>query len=179
LAIFSQLALSHVYELSLNKLPSGPLAFSCFKPHTGFNQYLFPRPRTMEDRRTVLACWYITSELVTSTMQSGAPSVPFNSLLVRIAFTLKKMEGLRWTTHLSDCLDYLDENPECPGDRLLAAQVRSQLVIDQICSDGPSATMPPYYQLSALTIPVEAVKEQIPPGLETNGESLTSLPASI
>ncbi|KAJ9165814.1 Transcriptional regulator WAR1 [Coniochaeta hoffmannii] len=146
LAIFSQLALSLVYDLSLNKFPGSPSAFACFK-ETTFNHYLFPRPKTMEDRRTVLACWYITSQ---------------------IAFTLKKMEGLRWTPHLSDCLNHLDENPECPGDRVLAGQVRSQLLIDQAGSDVQTATMPPYYHLSALTLPVETVKKQMPPELEAN-----------
>lgn len=171
MAIFSQLALSLVYDLSLNKFPGSPSAFACFK-ETTFNHYLFPRPKTMEDRRTVLACWYITSQFVLS--DPYAPNrIAF--LLTRsssrIAFTLKKMEGLRWTPHLSDCLNHLDENPECPGDRVLAGQVRSQLLIDQAGSDVQTATMPPYYHLSALTLPVETVKKQMPPELEANGAS--------
>lgn len=79
------------------------------------------------------------------------------------------MDGLRWTPHLNDCLNYLNENPECPGDRVLASQVRIQLLIDQAGSDGQLAAMPPYYQTSALCLPLEAVKKQLPPELETNG----------
>ncbi|KAB5566099.1 hypothetical protein GE09DRAFT_1218375 [Coniochaeta sp. 2T2.1] len=138
LAIFSQIAISQVYDLQLNKLQGDP-GFNCFKPST-FNQYMYPRPRTMEDRRTVVACWYITSQ---------------------IAFTLKKIDGLRWTSHLNDCMNYLNEHPEWHGDRLLSAQVRIQLLIDQAAADGQTTGMPPYYQLSALTSPVEAVKKQL------------------
>lgn len=64
MAIFTQLALSHVYDLFLNKLPADPLTFACFKYGAVFTQYHVPRSRTMEDRRTVLACWFITSQFV-------------------------------------------------------------------------------------------------------------------
>ncbi|OIW24686.1 hypothetical protein CONLIGDRAFT_584386, partial [Coniochaeta ligniaria NRRL 30616] len=145
LAVFTQIALSQVYDLGLNKLPGDPTAFACFKPNA-FNPYLVHKERTMEDRRTVLACFYISSQ---------------------IAFTLKKMEGLRWTAHMNDCLNFLNEHPEWPGDQVLAAQVRVHLLIDQLGSDG-SAAMPPYYNLTALASPIDAVKIQLPPGLETN-----------
>ena len=62
LCIFTQLAISQVYELSLNKLPGDPSVFSCFKP-ANFKLPTY-KERTMEDRRTVLACFYITSQFV-------------------------------------------------------------------------------------------------------------------
>lgn len=86
------------------------------------------------------------------------------------------MDGLRWTPHLNDCLDYLDEHPEYPGDRLLAAQVRIQLLVEQTGSDGQSAPLPPYIELSALCSPVEALKKRLPPELETNGKPGPSHP---
>ena len=85
------------------------------------------------------------------------------------------MDGLRWTSHLNDCLNYLNENPEWQGDQLLAAQIRIQLLIDQAAADCQTPGMPPYYQLSALTSPVEAVKKQIAhltPGILDNGTSV-------
>lgn len=69
LSIFTQLALSQVYDLSLNKVAGESPAFSCFKP-SAFNQYFGHRERTMEDRRTVLACFYITSQFVISVLET-------------------------------------------------------------------------------------------------------------
>lgn len=66
LGVFSQVALSHVYDLALNKLPADPLTFFTCKKGTAFDHSVHPRPTTMEDRRTVLACWCITSQFVIS-----------------------------------------------------------------------------------------------------------------
>jgi hypothetical protein len=90
----------------------------------------------------------------------------------RISYSLRKMEGLRWTAHMNECLAFLSEHPEWPGDALLAAQVRIQLAIDQMGSDaanGSPASLPAYYKLSSLTLPLDTVKKQLPPGLENNG----------
>jgi len=84
---------------------------------------------------------------------------------------MKKFDGLRWTVHMNDCLDFLAQHPDCPGDQVLAAQVHTQLLIDQLDSEGQSTAMPPYYQLSAMLLPVEAAKAQLPPGLGDNGTS--------
>lgn len=70
---------------------------------------------------------------------------------------------------MNDCLNFLNEHPEWPGDQVLAAQVRIHLLIDQLASDG--SVMPPYYHLAALSSPIDAVKNQLPPGLEDNGAS--------
>jgi hypothetical protein len=82
------------------------------------------------------------------------------------------MDGLRWTSHLDDCLAVLDENPECPGDEMLAALVRIQVIIDQINLDTPapiSQAMPSSYLLSALFLHLDTVKKQLRPRLESNG----------
>jgi hypothetical protein len=61
LSVFSQLATSLIYDLALNRAVGDPTCFSGFKPW-GFNSKA--KERTMEDRRTVLACFYIMSQSV-------------------------------------------------------------------------------------------------------------------
>lgn len=69
LLTYTQLALTVAYELGLNKSPSEEQSFtSCFKawgPPKGGIGVGFGRPpvkpRTMEERRTILALWFMTS----------------------------------------------------------------------------------------------------------------------
>lgn len=68
---------------------------------------------------------------------------------------------------MNECLNFLNDHPEWPGDQVLAAQVRLHLVVDQLGSDG--TVLPPYYQTAALSSPIDAAKNQLPPGLENNG----------
>jgi hypothetical protein len=63
LGVFSHLAKSLVYDMSLNKVPGDPTVFACFKPWAA---NLKPKERTAEERRTVLACFYIMAQYVYS-----------------------------------------------------------------------------------------------------------------
>lgn len=66
--MFSNLAKSLVYDMALNKIPGDPTVFACFKPWTATMK---PKERTIEERRTVLACFYIMAQYV-------YPSTSFN-----------------------------------------------------------------------------------------------------
>lgn len=71
---------------------------------------------------------------------------------------------------MADCLATLSERPEWEGDQVLAAQVRIQLIVDQVAESGytPASKLPSYYVPSALMLPVETIKRELPPGLENN-----------
>ncbi|KAI4285157.1 MAG: hypothetical protein L6R35_004723 [Caloplaca aegaea] len=60
LSVFTQLAVSLVYDLGLNRpVPrDNPLVALCIQSH---NTPMIPTPRTMEERRAVLGCFLITS----------------------------------------------------------------------------------------------------------------------
>lgn len=80
-------------------------------------------------------------------------------MLLRISHTTKRADGLRWSPHLNDCLTYLADGQ--PGtikqDALLVAQVKMQLIVDQIYHApwSESGSDPPALYLSALSSQVD------------------------
>ncbi|KAI9740059.1 MAG: hypothetical protein M1818_004810 [Claussenomyces sp. TS43310] len=108
LAAFTQIAMSLVFDLGLNKsVPKNGLVIPCVtqkysKP---------PTPRTMEERRAVLGCFLITSIISSS---------------------LQKIDALRWTPHMDECLLMLDERKESATDEILVHQVRLQRIVESM-----------------------------------------------
>ncbi|KAJ5692059.1 hypothetical protein N7462_001482 [Penicillium macrosclerotiorum] len=105
LAVFTQLAVSLVFDLGLNK-PLPDEASMAFGPK---------QCRTMEERRAVLGCFLVTSV---------------------ISSFLHKIDALRWTPHLDECLELLDKQKECLNDDILVQQVRLQLVVETVTQDS-------------------------------------------
>ncbi|KAI9681082.1 MAG: hypothetical protein M1822_007156 [Bathelium mastoideum] len=108
LSVFTQLAMSLVFDLGLNKpIPKDMQIMPCVK-----EKYWKPSTsRTMEERRAVLGCFLITSI---------------------ISSFLQKIDAPRWTPHMDECLHILDERRECFNDEILVHQVRLQLISDRI-----------------------------------------------
>ncbi|KAH7333048.1 Zn(II)2Cys6 transcription factor [Rhexocercosporidium sp. MPI-PUGE-AT-0058] len=107
LSIFTQLAVSLVFDQGLNKQVRKDFRpLFCVKAN-------FPRapsPRTMEERRAVLGCFLVTSV---------------------ISSFVQKIDALRWTLHMDECLQVLDERKECFNDEILVQQVRLQLITER------------------------------------------------
>ncbi|KAK2038051.1 hypothetical protein LZ31DRAFT_559916 [Colletotrichum somersetense] len=120
--MFCQVAVGLVFDLELARDPLEALnPFLCFKAaqeradreKTAVAQTFFIKsqaPRTMEQRRTVVACYLITAT---------------------IAAFLGKMDPLRWTPYMDECLELLNDKPESPLDRSLVALVKMQLLKDE------------------------------------------------
>lgn len=107
LTVFTQLAMSLVFEFGLNKpVPKDTQLVPCVKEK--YSRH--PTPRTMEERRAVLGCFLVTSI---------------------ISSFLQKIDALRWTPHMDECLQALDERKECLNDEILVQQVRLQLLIEK------------------------------------------------
>ncbi|RFU30228.1 hypothetical protein B7463_g6109, partial [Scytalidium lignicola] len=105
LALFTQLAMSLVFDLGINKpVPKDWQATPCGNSR-------LTTPRTMEERRAVIGCFLITST---------------------VALLLQKIDALRWTPHMDECLQILDERKECPNDDILVQQVRLQLIVEKM-----------------------------------------------
>jgi hypothetical protein len=51
--------------------------------------------------------------------------------LNRISSFLQKIETFRWTTHLDECLQILDEQKECANDEILIQLVKMRLIIEK------------------------------------------------
>ncbi|PMD42861.1 hypothetical protein L207DRAFT_486635 [Hyaloscypha variabilis F] len=108
LSVFTQLAASLVYDLGLNMpVPKDIQIIPCLK-----ERFMKPTtPRTMEERRAVLGCFLITSI---------------------ISSFLQKMDPLRWTPHMDECLQFIDEAKDCHNDAILVQLVRLQLIVEKV-----------------------------------------------
>ena len=51
---------------------------------------------------------------------------------ISISSFLQRIDALRWTPHMDECLQMLDERNECPNDRILVQQVRLQLIVEKM-----------------------------------------------
>ncbi|KAF3071318.1 hypothetical protein GL218_00651 [Daldinia childiae] len=91
MCMLSQLAVSLALELNIHHdTPTRPLRRNRFPTQRPVDQ----RPRTMEERRTMVAVYHLTS----STW-----------------LTYRQTEPIRWTSYLDDCLRILEEEKEWHG----------------------------------------------------------------
>ncbi|OTB14791.1 hypothetical protein K445DRAFT_127374 [Daldinia sp. EC12] len=113
MCMLSQLAVSLSFELNIHHdAPTRPLRRNRFPSQRQVDQ----RPRTLEERRTMLAVFHLTSATW---------------------LTYRQTEPLRWTSYLDDCLRILEEEKETQMDILLTTQVRCQIISNQLtCSLG-------------------------------------------
>ncbi|KAF5664221.1 major facilitator superfamily transporter [Fusarium circinatum] len=143
---FCQMAVLLAYELGLTKAPIEEQYFTvCFK--MGGGRPPSPRVRTQEERRAVVSLWFLTS--------------------VMSSF-VGKMDPLRWTPHMSDCLEALERDKLWLSDELLVAFVRYQLVADEaqklLVRDvmGESSSAPTYVFRKSLLAKLQAVRDGLP-----------------
>ncbi|KAL5333384.1 hypothetical protein BJX70DRAFT_381181 [Aspergillus crustosus] len=145
LSVLTQLANSLVYELGLNKPPPTNMP-----PCDDDLASSPPIVRTMEERRAVLGCFLTTSI---------------------IASYLRKIDALRWTPHLEECRQVLDEGRECLNDEILAQQARLQLIAGNAALGNrveAAVRVPPTFYLPALLSQMQDVKTSLRPHLQVN-----------
>ncbi|OTA65139.1 hypothetical protein K449DRAFT_392224 [Hypoxylon sp. EC38] len=110
MSMLSQLAVSLASELDIHHdYPTRQLRRSRFPLPA--QQPAGRHPRTLEERRTMLAVFHLTSSAWS---------------------TYRKTEPLRWTTYLEDCLRVLGEGRETCLDALLVMQVECQIITNQL-----------------------------------------------
>ncbi|KAL4908420.1 hypothetical protein BDW74DRAFT_175102 [Aspergillus multicolor] len=156
LCVYAQMAIALVFELGLNK-PVPPdlnqtISNSNIVEQMPGLQASISTMRTMNERRTVLSCFVLTSI---------------------IAQFLGRMDPLRWTPHMKECLDVLTQTEESPGDAALVQITRTRLVADQILqgfwADGlyglSSSNARASFHLKALESQLRTNKAEIPPQL--------------
>lgn len=131
----------------------------------------------MEERRAVLACFLITSMYV---FVFSFHQVRFRTdrHSFSISSFLRKIDTLRWTPHLDECLRVLDETPESLNDEILVQQVRLQRVVENMTqSDWQEVTLdsigrvraPPAFYLHAQQYQLQEVKNRPRHHLPGNG----------
>ena len=91
----------------------------------------------------------------------------------------KKIDALRWTSHLDDCLQVLDERHECLTDKILVQQVRLQLIVEKVTrgtwNDVAMGTAeyrkaPLSFHLQALHSELQEVRSKLPLQFQRDGE---------
>ncbi|KAK0709299.1 hypothetical protein B0T26DRAFT_678741 [Lasiosphaeria miniovina] len=149
LSLITSLAKSIVYDLGLNRANGETIACLALSVSEGKRAFSTGRELTTEGRRAVLACFLITSH---------------------ISFILKKIDALNWTPEMDESLQILSEQPEWEGDEMLVAQVKIQLVFEQLTratrespDDGVSASY-----LFALQSELQTIKAQFPAHVQQN-----------
>lgn len=115
-----------------------------------------PSTRTTEERRAVLGC-FLLSSVVSSYFQ--------------------RLDALRWTPYLDECLAVLAENKEHPTDLLLVHLVKLQLLAEKVSQApwheghgdaiGPTRA-PPIFYLKALQAQLQDFKANISPEIRRN-----------
>ncbi|KAK3192199.1 hypothetical protein K4F52_001829 [Lecanicillium sp. MT-2017a] len=107
--LYTQLATLMVNELGLLRPPNEE-HFSAIGWKTWKNSPYVPRARTTEERRAVLAVWFLSS--------------------LANAFTARA-ETLPWTPHLDECLEMIERGEDQAPDQMLATLVKIQRIIDE------------------------------------------------
>ncbi|KAJ5649729.1 uncharacterized protein N7484_003452 [Penicillium longicatenatum] len=159
LCIYSQMAIGLIFELGLNKPAPPDLSMTVSNSnavgHMPGLKASISTLRTMNERRAVLSCFVLTSI---------------------IAQFLGRMDPLRWTPHMKECLDILVHSEESSGDGVLVQFTRTRLLADQIFQ-GPwseglyglnAAQTLAAFHLKALQSRLETIKAEIPIQLADN-----------
>lgn len=146
---YSQLAIAIIYDLSLTRAPIEEQYFTiCFKVWGG--RPPAPRLRSMEERRAVLSLWFLTS--------------------VMSSF-IGKMDTLRWTPHMDDCLKALERDRDHPSDEILVAFLKYQLVGEEaqklLLRDvmGEGGQTPTYVFKKGMLSKLQEIRESMPHAL--------------
>ncbi|RHZ55196.1 hypothetical protein CDV55_105096 [Aspergillus turcosus] len=159
LCTYIQLAISVVFDLSLHKSPPDESRPACDESRPIHNPWLpASKTRTMNERRAVLSCFLLSSS---------------------ISQLLYKPDPMRWTAHMKESLDVLNERKETPNDAVLVQLVQIQLVVDKVIrrswddseftaegSDGPR--LPASFFIQTMQQQLRSIRNRTPPELAEN-----------
>jgi hypothetical protein len=159
-----QLAIAVIADLGLNKpLTKSPQHTVLSYNARGCQKPVRPSKRTMEERRAVIGVFWLSSMVSTY---------------------FERIDSLRWTPYLDECLNMLAENQECSSDLLLSYLVRLQILYEKSCeatwhdhvdgSRSPNSITMRFY-MQALLSQFEEVKKSIIPELQQSQTLLLSL----
>ena len=90
-----------------------------------------------------------------------------------ISAFLQKIDALRWTPHMDECLQILDERQECATDEILVHQVRLQLIVERVTLDtltDKPVRAPLSFYLQALHPQFQEAKDRLPPQSQRTSE---------
>ncbi|KAL2817542.1 hypothetical protein BJX63DRAFT_101910 [Aspergillus granulosus] len=164
---YMHMATSLVLDIGLNRSPpqsADNTGAQCMKVGVGPCKPWVSLVRTMDERRAVLACFVICST---------------------ISQTLCRTDYLRWTPHMTECLDVLAQAKATPDDAVLVQIVRAQRVVDKAIKglgsgfdgteDGHNTGAPVSFYLKGLQSEIDGIRAGMPPELHQNTIVLSHL----
>ncbi|KAI2621290.1 hypothetical protein GGR54DRAFT_600933 [Hypoxylon sp. NC1633] len=140
--LFSQLIVTLVCDLGLHQPPSNGTLFCAPSKDGDPRMTNYYRRRTHEEQRAVLGAFVVTS---------------------MVSNIFKHAPGLRWSSHLDGYLSNLAQDSTVTQDETLIAQVRMQLIINQMYDDSWQTSGgggPPALYLSALRSQLHEITRQ-------------------
>lgn len=109
-------------------------------------------------------------------MLHGRPSAFIADLDSMTSF-IGKMDTLRWTPHMEDCLKVLERDREHPSDEVFVAFVKYQLVAEEaqklLVRDvmGESSQTPTYIFKKGMLANLQEIHDTLTPNLLSNSQS--------
>jgi hypothetical protein len=178
MGMLTQLAVSIAFDLGLHHDVPTNRAWRIRAGRSGTHSSHQP-VRTMEERRTILAVFHLTSSYVSrlscqipSSIETRIPSLP-KGLSNWTAY--RKTDPLRWTTYMDNCLEIIMNGLETELDSLLAVQVKCHLLTNQLITlpsdeqvGEPSAEGSSTVLINALLGQLQSIERALPAHLRSN-----------
>jgi len=168
-----QMAISLVFELRLNRPLIKDLSRVSNLCSLGYAVSEIPIvARTMDDRRAVLGC-FVLSSMYVSFFTTGHNA---NLCYLRVSLYFAKIDALRWSPYMDECLQVIAESGNADDD-LLVHQVRLQLISERVMhaswndggiEHGESSKATPTFYLKALQNQLNQFKRSLPAHLQVN-----------
>ncbi|KAK8115246.1 hypothetical protein PG999_007315 [Apiospora kogelbergensis] len=146
LSRFTHQAMLVVFELRLNRQPTDETNMLSISSTHGEPSTIRVNERThsLEERRAVLGCFYISAVISTYFGQ---------------------IDALQWTPYMEESLTILGHQKESLIDESFVHQVRLQLISNEMETVRHS-TVPPHFYLRALQAKLDGVKKAISPEIQ-------------
>jgi hypothetical protein len=176
-----QLAMGLVFGLNLNKPPSKePPHMMLDYDAQGCPRAFKVATRTIEERRAVIGCFSATAMYGFSSLSTFDQRPLLQLTVPRVSSYSQRIDALRWTPYLDECLQKLAESADHPNDILLVHVVRLQLILEKAVqipvrngyADAEDSGKPPFlFYMKALQSQLQDTKRDIPPDLLKNGSN--------
>jgi hypothetical protein len=176
---FMHLAIGMAFDLRLNKPPlKDPYFVLDVSSTEGEKEQAHASTRTMEERRAILCCFVLSS--LYALLVVFAPKLII--IFCRISWYFKKIDPLRWTPYMEECLLALISSTETPADQIFAHEVQLQLITQRTFESSnshpdrleDSRTPLPFY-LKVFQSQLLDVQRSLSPQAECNGKSNSPL----
>ena len=132
--------------------------------------------------------WLLSTQLSVRDVITPPIGTEVRLIGTRMCSYFQRLDALRWTPYLDECIAVLGEKDEYPTDLLLVHLVKLQLVVEKAVQapwheerDDPngSVRVPPIFYLKALQAQLQDFKTRTPPSIQGNGAYIYEIAPSI